>query len=125
MKAASLDFDLEHRWMRTMQGAIRLALLHPLRIDLDIHGSVAPKWWLWPLGLPFRPRIRRLIDKQIDEIINDLKSEAQAVRLSHLARQNDAARAPASPRPLKGVRLSVEISSLDGRRLYQHTEGSL
>jgi hypothetical protein len=116
--------DVKYRSMGSLHADIRLAVLSKSQIDLDLQGTLSPSWWLrW--AAPFRARVRKFVDTKLDEVIDELKKDASLPPTTEEAtRQTTEPDEPVPDPPLKGVQWTLEILSLDGRSLYQHTEGS-
>jgi len=120
-----LRLDAKYRSMGSMHADIRLALLSTSQIDMDVQGTLSPSWWLRWAALPFRSRLRKFVDAKLDEVIDELKKEALLPPTTDEAIPQSAEPGkPVLERPMKGVEWTLEIRSLDGRSLYQHTEGS-
>jgi hypothetical protein len=69
--------------------------------------------------------LRKFVDAKLDEVIDELKKEAFLPPTTDEAISQSAKRdKPVLAPPMKGVQWTLEILSLDGRSLYQHTEGS-
>jgi hypothetical protein len=118
--------NAKHRWMGSLHAEIRVALLSESQIDLDFQGAVSPSWWLRWAALPFRSRLRKIVDAKLDELISELKRDALLPPTSEEAAPHTAdPDEPVPDPPLKGIQMTLEILSLDGRSLYQDTEGSL
>lgn len=111
--------DIKHRWMGSLHAEIRAALLSESRIELDFQGALSPSWWLRWAALPFRSRLRKIVDAKLDEFIDELKKDASLPPTTEeAARQTAEPDEPVPDSPLKGVQWTLEILSLDGRSLY-------
>lgn len=117
--------DAKYQSMGSMHADIRLAFLSKSQIDLDLRGTLSPSWWLRWAALPFRSRLRKFVDARLDKVIDELKKEALLPPTSDEGvPQSAEPDKPVLEPPMKGLQWTLEILSLDGRSLYQHTEGS-
>jgi hypothetical protein len=121
-----LRVDAERRWMGSLHADARVALVSQRQIDLDLEGTLSLSWWLRCLALPFRPRVRRFLEAKLDEVIEELKKEALAPPPTEAVPEQVPKPVEAEPEaPLKHGEVRFQVLSLDGRSLYQHTQGSL
>ena len=121
-----LRVDAKRRWMGSLHAEARVALLNERQIDLDLKGTLLLSWWLHWLALPFRPRIRRFVEAKLDEVIEELKKEALVPPPTEAMPEQVPKPVAAAPEaPPRHFEVRFEVLSLDGRSLYQHTEGSL
>ena len=117
--------DTQHRWMGEMGGQLRVAVLTPTQLDLEIDVSVAPAWWLRLFMVFFRGRLRRVVDAQIDRLIDDLEAPPEPDIASDAEQEVDDGSKPEAERaPPTSVRTTLEILTLDGRPVYERVEGS-
>jgi hypothetical protein len=128
--------DAKHRWMGAMAGEMRIAVQDPLTVTLDIEGWATLRWWLRPFALPFRPRMRRAVDRQIGQLIEDLRDDVDEVALGFddhsaesapefaeapaLAREPSPAREPS--KSLRGLTWTLQVLTVGGELVYQHTQ---
>jgi len=121
-----LRVDAKRRWMGSLHADARLALLSERQIDLDLKGTLSLSWWLHCVALPFRRRIGRFVEAKLDEVIEELKKEALVPPTTEAVPEQVPKLVAAAPEaPLKHFEVRFEVLSLDGRSLYQHTEGLL
>jgi len=111
--------DARHRWMGAMAGEMRVAVLSPLTVEVDIDGWATVRRWLQPFVLLFRPRLRKAVERQIDQLIDELGTEPVL--------DTDEESVPTAPeRPERPTRLTwnVEVLTMAGQVVYQQREGS-
>jgi hypothetical protein len=122
----ALRVDAKRRWMGSLHADARVALLSQRQIDLDLKGTLSLSWWLHCVALPFRPRLRRFVEAKLDEVIEELKKEALVPPTTEEVPEHVPERVEALPEaPPRHFEVRFEVLSLEGRSLYQHTEGSL
>lgn len=118
-RGAEVRYELEHRLMGRIQAEMRLVVLSPQRLDVSIDGAWWLSWWLRIIALPFRGRLRRWLDRRIEELLADLSAEpadADAAAAEHTIPQRDEADS--------GVRWTLEILTPGGRGVYRRTSPS-
>jgi hypothetical protein len=128
--------DATHGGMGAMAGEMHIAVQDPLTVTVDIDAWATVRWWLRPFALPFRRRVRRAIDRQIDQLIEDLTTDIDEVALGfddHPAESApefaDAAALAREPSParessntLKGLTWTLQVLTVGGELVYQHTQ---
>jgi hypothetical protein len=70
--------------------------------------------------------MRSFLEAKLDEVIEELKKEALAPPPAEEVSEQVPKPVGATPEaPLKHLEVRFQVLSLDGRSLYQHTQGSL
>lgn len=114
-QGADVRYDLEHPVMGRIQAEMRLVVLSPERLDVSIDGAWWLSWWLRILALPFRGRLRRWLDRRVDELLANLSTEpAEGVDVDLRPVRTDDDRD-------SRLRWTLEILTPEGRRIYQRT----
>jgi hypothetical protein len=118
-------FELEHRWMGRVQAEMRIEVVSALQVDVSVDGAWWLTWWLRPVAILFRGRLHRWVNRRIDEMLEELSQDQPVVDSQEAADEPVVASNPAPDEPEKGMRVTLEILTPAGKRLYRHTEGSL
>lgn len=126
--------DARHRWMGAMEGEMRIAVLDPSTVEINIDGWATLRWWLRPFALPFRGRMRRAVEAQIDKLIEELEAgiqEADIAADEPLA-EHEADLGPEPPprhepehrsSGLGGLVMRLRVLTIGGELIYQQQEG--
>lgn len=122
--------DGRHRWIGAMEGEMRIVVLNPTTLEVNIDGSAKVRWWLRPFVLPFRGRARRAVEAQIDQLIEELETDLREVV------EDGEAAAPAEPAPAAppasatnrapsgGFSWKLRILTTAGDLVYERREGT-
>ena len=125
--------DARHRWMGAMEGEMRIAVLNPSTVEITIDGWATLRWWLRPFALPFRGRMRRAVEAQVDKLIEELEAGIQEADIAADEAVTDhEADLPPEPPPLRqaerssglgGLVMRVQVLTIGGVRIYEQHEG--
>jgi hypothetical protein len=134
-EGAIARLDARHRWMGRAEAEMRIELLSPLQLGVEIGAEVNVAWWLRPFALPFRSRVRGLINQQIDEMLEELRAPtltAPTLPSPSGGGEKDGRgegetqeRGGGEKEGRAGAKLRIEILTLGGRSVYRRSEGSL
>jgi hypothetical protein len=117
--------ELDHRWMGRVQAEMRIEVVSPMQLAISVDGAWWLTWWVRPVAILFRGRLRRWVNRRIDEMLEELSQDQPLDGTDESAEEPAMASNPAPDEPEKGIRLTLEILTPAGKRIYRHTEGSL
>lgn len=124
-----VGIDAKHRWMGAMAGEMRIVVEDPLTVAVEIDGWATLRWWLRPIVLPFRPRMRRAVERQIDQLIEDLTTDIDEAALGVDDHQGERVLEPAEPsapareaRTLNGLTWTLRVLTVGSELIYERTQ---
>jgi hypothetical protein len=117
--------ELDHRWMGRVQAEMRIDVVSPRQLAVSVDGAWWLTWWVRPVAILFRGRLRRWVNKRIDEMLEELSQDQPPVDADEPADEPAVVSNAAPAEPEKGMRMTLEILTPAGKRIYRHTEGSL
>lgn len=117
--------ELEHRWMGRVQAEMRVEVASAMQVDVSVDGAWWLTWWVRPVAILFRGRLRRWVNRRIDEMLEELSQDQPLVDADEPPDERVAVSEPASDEPESGMRVTLEILTPEGKRVYRHTRGTL
>ncbi len=119
-RGAIVRFDLLHPRFGSVEAELHVDVLRPTEVAIELAAMIALRWWVRVLAVPFRGRARRWIDRRVDQMIDELRAppapEDQQAPMPEDATPPTAARQGAA-------RWTLRVLTLEGRSVYQRTEG--
>ena len=118
-----------HRWIGAMEGEMRIVVLNPTTLELNIDGWATLRWWLRPFILPFRARARRAVEAQIDRLIEELETDIrEAVEEGEASTAEPLPDGPATPATDRsgfgGFSWTLRVLTMGGDPVYERREGA-
>jgi hypothetical protein len=120
---ARIRYEMEHRWMGSIEAEMHLTPLSQVELQVEIDGAVWLNWWLRPFAIPFRSRLRRFVDRQIDTMLAELSEDAESLPAEAESAEPIVNGSP-SARPSRGMRSSLRVFAPGGQLVHEHYEGT-
>ena len=119
-RGAVVRFDLLHPRFGSVEAELHVDVLRPTEVAIELAALIALRWWIRMLAVPFRGRARRWINRRVDQMIDELRMPP-APEEDHAPMQEDITPLAA---PAQGAaRWTLRVLTLEGRSVYQRTEG--
>jgi hypothetical protein len=119
-QGAIVRFDLLHPRFGSVEAELHVDVLRPTEVAIELAAQIALRWWVRLLALPFRGRARRWINRRVDQMIDELRAPPAADE-DEAPMLEDAT--PSSAPTRGATRWTLRVMTLEGRSVYQRTEG--
>lgn len=120
-EGAILRFDMDQHRIGAVEAEMHINVLEARQLEVDLGAAVSLKWWLWPLAIAFRGRLRRWLNGRIDQMLDELAEDDRATGMNG-EQVEPVEESPAAPP--KGVSWTLQVLAPSGDPVYERTAGS-